>query len=768
MTTRTVSVALKAEVSGYVNNINKAAAATRSMADDAKRHVGTVATQLAGMSRGAQLVGAVGAIALGRQFVNAASSMNETMSKTRVVFGDASASVIDWSKSSARAMGLSQQQAEEAASTFGNLFVSMKIGQAPAASMSRQLVQLAGDLASFNNTDPTAALDALRSGLVGEVEPLRKYGVNLSEVTLKQKAMELGLVSTTTGVLPPAIRTQAAYALILEQTTTAQGDYARTADGLTNSQRTLNAEWANTQAQLGQQLLPLVNTGVKDLGQMLGVVNALPEPVRAVAVSAGVAGAAFLLLAPRAVDTLDAFRRIEDASPRAGNAIAGVASVAGKAAVALAALNLAGALHDSNQEINGGISNLSQFLATSVSAGRGLDQLGAKVGTLGQATDSFNEAISRAASPDWSDALGQGFHGLTGWTDDLTAAKASIDGVDQALAQLVSAGHADQAQAAFLRLRDAFIASGGRMSDFDAQFPQYRSALDGVAGSVDKVAGAADQAGYSIDYLRGRIDKVLGRSIDAKQRALQWRDALADLASTIDHNGRSLDANTAKGRANAETLLELVSRAKDNAQADLDAGVAKDKVAAKYAANITQIKEEARRLGLSKTAVDNLIGAYSKLPAEVTTTVVVPGAASALTLMQRINAEIRKMPGHAGVAIAVTKSGDLVGHGTRRAAGGPVDGPGTSTSDSIPLWASTGEWVMQAAARRQYGDGFMASVNAGTYRPDASSPRGFGGSGAESFTLTAPVAITLDGVTPIWQGLLRLKRGRGGIDLGLS
>lgn len=767
MTDRSVSVALKLEVAGYVSAADRAKAATKSFADDAKRHVGNVATQLAGMSRGAQLVGAVGAVALGRQFVNAASSMNETMSKTRVVFGDASGAVIDWSKNSAKAMGLSQQQAEEAAATFGNLFVSMKIGQAPAANMSRQLVQLAGDLASFNDTDPTQALDALRSGLVGEVEPLRKYGVNLNQATVAQKALEMGLVSTTKGTLPPAIQAQAAYALILDQTSTAQGDFARTAGDLANSQRSLTAEWQNTQVALGQQLLPLVNTGVKDLSQMLGVVNAMPEPVRAVAVAAGVAGAGFLLLAPRAVDTLDAFRRIEGASPKTAAAIAGIGSVAGKAALALAALNLAGALHDSNQEINGGIGNLSQFLATSVAAGRGLDQLGTKVGTLGQATDDFNEAISRAASPDWSDALGQGFHGLAGWTDDLTAARQSIDAVDQALGQLVSQGHADQAQAAFLNLRDAFVASGGRLSDFDAQFPQYRAALDGLSGSVTKVAGAADQAGYSIDYLRGRIDKVLGRSIDAKQRALQWRDALADLSGTIAHNGRSLDANTASGRANAEALLDLVSRAKDNAQADLDAGVAKDKVAAKYAANILQIKEEARRLGLSKSAVDNLIGAYSKLPTEVTTTVVTPGAASSLSLLQRINAEIRRMPGHAGVAIAVTKGGDLVGHGTARASGGPVDGPGTSTSDSIPLWASNGEWVMQAGARRQYGDGFMAAVNAGTYRPDASSPRGTGGSGAESFTVTAPVQLLLDSVA-IWQGQLRLKRSRGGIELGLA
>jgi cell wall-associated NlpC family hydrolase len=52
------------------------------------------------------------------------------------------------------------------------------------------------------------------------------------------------------------------------------------------------------------------------------------------------------------------------------------------------------------------------------------------------------------------------------------------------------------------------------------------------------------------------------------------------------------------------------------------------------------------------------------------------------------------------------------------ATGGPVKGPGTETSDSIfagNAWVSNGEWVMNAKARKKYGDGFMSAVNAGRY-----------------------------------------------------
>ena len=47
---------------------------------------------------------------------------------------------------------------------------------------------LAADLASFNNIDPTEALDKLRSGLVGEAEPLRSVGVLLNEAAVQAKA----------------------------------------------------------------------------------------------------------------------------------------------------------------------------------------------------------------------------------------------------------------------------------------------------------------------------------------------------------------------------------------------------------------------------------------------------------------------------------------------------------------------------------------------------------------------------------------------------
>ena len=110
--------------------------------------------------------------------INAASDMSEAMSKANVVFGDSAEQVTTFASTAATNLGMTNQQALEAAGTFGNLFTSMGTGQQTAADMSTGLVQMAADLASFNNLDPTEALEKLRSGIVGETEPLRSLGIN--------------------------------------------------------------------------------------------------------------------------------------------------------------------------------------------------------------------------------------------------------------------------------------------------------------------------------------------------------------------------------------------------------------------------------------------------------------------------------------------------------------------------------------------------------------------------------------------------------------
>jgi hypothetical protein len=190
--------------------------------------------------------------------IGAASDLAETVSKSGQIFGDANGKVLEFAKGAATALGQSQQTALDGVSTFGIFANSAGLSADAAADFSIEMATLATDLASFNNTSPEEAIQAIGSALRGEAEPIRAYGVLLDDATLKNRAMALGLISTTKDALTPQQKVLSAHAEILAQTATQQGDFARTSDGLANKQRIFTAELENTKAEIGTALLPVV------------------------------------------------------------------------------------------------------------------------------------------------------------------------------------------------------------------------------------------------------------------------------------------------------------------------------------------------------------------------------------------------------------------------------------------------------------------------------------------------------------------------------
>jgi hypothetical protein len=190
--------------------------------------------------------------------VQAASTLSESISKTNAVFKENATVVQKWAKTTSAAFGVSEQAALEAAGTYGNLFQAFGLSNTSATKMSMTLVELAADMASFNNVPIADALQALRSGLAGETEPLKRFGVALNDTRLKEEAMRLGLITTTSGTLPIAIKAQAAYALILKDTALQQGDVARTSGGLANQQKFLGAQVQDLTAQFGMVFVPIM------------------------------------------------------------------------------------------------------------------------------------------------------------------------------------------------------------------------------------------------------------------------------------------------------------------------------------------------------------------------------------------------------------------------------------------------------------------------------------------------------------------------------
>ncbi len=189
--------------------------------------------------------------------VTDASNLAEAEAKVNAVFKTQAGELAKWGKTTSTTLGVSTRAALEAAGTYGNLFQAFGIGQAESAKMSMRLVELAADMASFNNVPIDDALVALRSGLSGETEPLKRFGVALNDVRLRQEALNLGIYDGQ-GVLSVAQKSQAAYALILRDTALQQGDVARTSGGLANQKKFLAAQVEDLSGSFGAVLMPIM------------------------------------------------------------------------------------------------------------------------------------------------------------------------------------------------------------------------------------------------------------------------------------------------------------------------------------------------------------------------------------------------------------------------------------------------------------------------------------------------------------------------------
>lgn len=250
---RTLKLSILADASNLATNLKKAETDTETFGSK----VGDIGKKVGVAMAAATAAAGAFAIKFGVDAVKAASDLSETLSKTNVLFGASAKQVEAFANTAASKFGQSKQQALDAAATFATFGKSAGLAGDDLVKFSTDFVGLASDLASFNNTSPEQAIQAIGAALRGESEPLRAYGVLLDDASMRQKALELGIISTTKEALTPQQKVLAAQALIYQQTAAAQGDFSRTSEGLANQQRILEATLNNVKTTIGTALLPV-------------------------------------------------------------------------------------------------------------------------------------------------------------------------------------------------------------------------------------------------------------------------------------------------------------------------------------------------------------------------------------------------------------------------------------------------------------------------------------------------------------------------------
>ena len=187
--------------------------------------------------------------------VDKGSDYNESLNAISVSYGEFAAEIDRLSQTSATDLGLSRLDFNSIATQFSAF--AKTIRQDNPAAFIDELSKRGADFASVYNLEVSDALRLFQSGIAGETEPLRRYGIDLSAATVQAYAWANGIAEQGTQ-LTEAQRQQAAYGALMEQTSITAGDFANTSDSLANSQRILQAQFADVQTELGMQLLPVL------------------------------------------------------------------------------------------------------------------------------------------------------------------------------------------------------------------------------------------------------------------------------------------------------------------------------------------------------------------------------------------------------------------------------------------------------------------------------------------------------------------------------
>lgn len=192
-------------------------------------------------------------VAAGGAALKFASDAEETQSKFNTVFGDMSETMNDWAETLAKSIGRSRTDIKGWSATLQDTFVPMGMARDQAADLSANLVELAIDVASFNNMADSQVVENFTSAIVGNHQAVAKYGIIINEARLKQEALNHGMDPKN---LTENEKAWLRYQIILESSQDAMGDAERTSGSFANQLKGLKSSARDLAEDTGNYLLP--------------------------------------------------------------------------------------------------------------------------------------------------------------------------------------------------------------------------------------------------------------------------------------------------------------------------------------------------------------------------------------------------------------------------------------------------------------------------------------------------------------------------------
>ena len=234
---------------GGVNDVGK-----RAGDDAGKGFSSGFGTALKGLAVVGGALAVAGITSFLKDSIKASSDLNESLNAISVSYGAATQGIVSLGETAANRLGLSSVQFNAIATQFSGFAANIAGPGGDVVGFIDELTTRGADFASVMNLDVNEALRLFQSGLAGETEPLRKFGIDLSAATVESFAYANGIAAAGEP-LTEVQKQQARYGALLEQTNKVQGDFANTSDGLANAQRILAANFENVKAEVGGPLV---------------------------------------------------------------------------------------------------------------------------------------------------------------------------------------------------------------------------------------------------------------------------------------------------------------------------------------------------------------------------------------------------------------------------------------------------------------------------------------------------------------------------------
>ena len=423
---------------------------------------------------------------------------------------------------------------------------------------------------------------------------------------------------------------------------------------------------------LGETFLPAIVSTAEGAADLAGFIADLPEPLtKVVGGLSGIAGVGalaaggLLLVVPRALETYDAFRKLNEINPKVAGGLGkvGKAAAGGLAALAVASIAL-DQLTSSGDDVSASMAELANILQTQIpNSGDVIADSFGDIFPEDQLArgEAFRDTLDELVDPGRGNRINEFFVGvnqsITGAFGSETE-NSNFGKVKQRLADLgvelgaLAASDLPKAQEAFrafyqeaggderagkllletmpaLRAELTEVATQMGLTVNDATLlkiatgeiaPAAEDAASGVsefAEELDPAAEAAEDFAEANDRLRSSIEQLGSPLLAARAAARDYESAVRDANDAVKENGKTLDVSTEKGQANQEILDGLAESTVAYTTAAFDAGASTGELTALMADGRVEFINAAREMGLTRAEAETLADSLGLIPENI-------------------------------------------------------------------------------------------------------------------------------------------------------